>query len=58
MEAATSACVAKMVSAARSYGEYADMSDNEIRDAIGGMGSATTLTEAVCAEYGLSCGRW
>ena len=57
-EAATNACVAKMVSAARNQSEYAGMSDSEIRAAIGGMGSAALLTEAICTEYGLSCDRW
>ena len=57
-EAATNACVAKMVSTARNQSEYAGMSDSEIRAAIGGMGSAALLTEAICTEYGLSCDRW
>lgn len=57
-EAATNACVAKAVSSARSHSEYAGMSDNDIMAEILGGGYTGQLTEALCSQYGLSCGRW
>lgn len=57
-EAATNACVAKAVSSARSHSEYAGMSDNDIMAEILGGGYSGQLTEALCSQYGLSCGRW
>ncbi len=57
-EAATNACVAKAVSSARSHSEYAGMSDDDIMAEILGGGYSGQLTEALCSQYGLSCGRW
>ena len=57
-ETATNACVAKAVSSARSHSEYAGMSDNDIMAEILGGGYSGQLTEALCSQYGLSCGRW
>lgn len=57
-EAATNACVAKAVSSARSHSEYAGMSDDDIMAEILGRGYSGQLTEALCSQYGLSCGRW
>lgn len=57
-EAATNACVAKAVSGARSHSEYAGMSDDDIMTEILGGGYSGQLTEALCSQYGLSCGRW
>lgn len=57
-EVATNACVAKAISNARTYSEYANMSDSDIMSEILGGGYAGQLTEVLCSQYGLSCGRW
>lgn len=57
-EVATNACVAKAVSHARTYSEYANMSDSDIMSEILGGGYAGQLTEVLCSQYRLSCGRW
>ncbi len=57
-ETATNACVAKAINNARTYSEYANMSDSDIMSEILGGGYTGQLTEALCSQYGLSCGRW
>lgn len=57
-EVATNACVTKAVSNARTYSKYANMSDSDIMSEILGGGYTGQLTEALCSQYGLSCGRW